>query len=72
MTPCSLDGKVMNMRYKIRICRPFDRMCLQGGCLHCQDSPEKSLVSEVRRVARENGWEADLDYGLSRNLGERG
>jgi hypothetical protein len=58
------------MEYKIRICQPFDQVCLQGGCLWCQDHP-KSLVSDVRRIAREKGWEADLDYGLARNLSGR-
>ena len=69
MTPCSPDGKVLPMKLRIQICRPFDRVCLQGGCLHCQDAPTKSLVSEVRRIAREKGWESDLDYGLTGNLG---
>jgi hypothetical protein len=51
---------------KIRICMPFDQVCLQSGCIHCED---RDLVSfaEVEKVATEKGWLADFELGQMLN-----
>lgn len=56
----------------ITICWPTpDKVCLQGGCIHCQDSVHRLRVSAVAAYAEENGMAEDFAYGLERNWSDR-
>jgi hypothetical protein len=53
---------------KRRICWPNpDQVCLQGGCVLCQDEVLVSL-DNIRVYAVRKGWLYDYRYGLG-NLG---
>lgn len=47
-----------------RICWPtFDRVCLMGGCLYCNDNPYRA-VTEIRAAIEpwdEERWQAFYD-----------
>lgn len=48
---------------KRRICWPNpDKICLQGGCIYCDDHPFKGEVA-IRSYAYSKGWQADFQYG---------
>lgn len=57
---------------KICICWPNpDKVCLQSGCTHCQDSLTVIRVLVVAEYAEEHGMGDDFAYGLERNWGQR-
>lgn len=48
----------------IKICWPNpDRVCLQGGCIYCQDNVGQ-ILSEVRKYAKDKKMTEDFEYGL--------
>lgn len=56
----------------IRICWPEpDQVCLQGGCIHCQDSITVIRALVVSGFAQAKGWGEDFAYGLQHNWGAR-
>lgn len=57
---------------RIRICWPDpDQVCLQSGCIHCQDSLTVIRVMVVGEYAAERGWGEDFAYGLQHNWAVR-
>jgi hypothetical protein len=53
-----------------RICWPNpDKVCLEGGCLYCEDGPLTSL-DNIRSYASSHGLMKAFMYGL-RNLEHR-
>ena len=57
---------------RIRICWPNpDKVCLQSGCIHCQDSLTVIRVLVVAEYAEERGWGEDFAYGLQHNWAVR-
>lgn len=57
---------------RIRICWPNpDKVCLQSGCGHCQDSLHVLRVTSVSEYAAENGMGKDFAYGLGCNWANR-
>jgi hypothetical protein len=51
------------MMKRRRICWPTpDEVCLQGGCLYCNDRPFRTLL-QIRVYAREAGYLAAYNYG---------
>lgn len=60
------------MAYKgnIRICWPNpDSVCIQGGCLWCQDAKVKTEVKRVELYVDRKGWELDWSIGLTHRWG---
>lgn len=50
-----------------RICWPMpDEVCLEGGCIYCNDKPFKS-VEDIRMYAEAGGLLDSFDYGQARN-----
>lgn len=50
------------MKPQRRICWPPDEVCLEGGCLFCNDSPYR-YVSAIEDYAIEHGMLEAFDYG---------
>jgi hypothetical protein len=56
----------MGNKGSIRICWPDpDKVCIQGGCLWCQDAEAKTEVKRVEILVEKKGWERDWSIGLS-------
>ena len=56
----------------VRICWPVpDKVCLQGGCVHCRDEPLRT-IAQVTAFAEERGLAEDFRYGLAGNHGNFG
>lgn len=51
-----MDGPTVGRRApRRRICWPeFDATCLEGGCIHCDDHPYRSMTT-IERAARAMG-----------------
>jgi hypothetical protein len=64
-------GRV-NDQAMIRICWPDpDKVCLQSGCIHCQDSLYRLRVTAVAEYASQYGMDEDFAYGLGVNWSAR-
>jgi len=56
----------------LRICWPEpDRVCLQSGCIHCEDSLHQLRISTIAAYAEEHDWGEDFGYGLQHNWSVR-
>jgi len=59
-----------------RICWPlFDKVCLEGGCLYCNDSSLRS-ISEIEKKCEESDelmtafkWGQDHEWGNAKTRG---
>ena len=50
-----------------RICWPNpDSVCLEGGCIYCNDKPFRTYV-EIQDYAEKVNLISSYNYGLSRN-----